>query len=123
MTLKILIDVNLTPEWEDVLRTAGWQAVHWTRIGSRSASDREIMDWAVINGFSVFTHDLDFGATLALTRATGPSVIQIRGQQTLPEDIEGIVVNAIRKYEQQLIAGALVVVEHCRSRVRILPFN
>ena len=31
------------------------------------------MDWALTNGYAVFTHDLDFGTLLALTHATGPS--------------------------------------------------
>jgi len=42
------------------------------------------MAWARANGHVVFTHDLDFGTTLALTHAAGPSVIQVRGQNVLP---------------------------------------
>jgi predicted nuclease of predicted toxin-antitoxin system len=69
----------------------------------------------------VFTHDLDFGALLALTHATGPSVVQVRGQDVLPDAIESIVVDAIRLYEADLAAGALVVIDVGKSRVRVLP--
>ena len=75
------------------------------------------------NGHAVFTHDLDFGAALALTQADGPSVIQVRGQNVLPDTIGHIVIAAIRQYEEELERGALVVVELRRSRVRILPLE
>lgn len=34
------------------------------------------MAYARANGLVVFTHDLDFGVLLALTRGAGPSVLQ-----------------------------------------------
>jgi len=49
------------------------------------ATDRSIMDWAESNGYMVFTHDLDFGTLLALTHKTGPSVLQVRGEDVLPD--------------------------------------
>jgi predicted nuclease of predicted toxin-antitoxin system len=69
----------------------------------------------------VFTHDLDFGTTLALTHAAGPSVLQIRGHNVLPDHMESVVVAALRQHDADLAAGALVVVDEKRSRVRVLP--
>jgi predicted nuclease of predicted toxin-antitoxin system len=34
-------------------------------IGTADAPDTEIMDYAHTHGYTVFTHDLDFGAILA----------------------------------------------------------
>ncbi len=89
--MKLLLDMNLSPLWVEHLRTSGWEAVHWSEIGDIRAPDTVIMQWALENGFIVFfTHDLDFGALLAATRANGPSVIQIRSvykmffQRSLP---------------------------------------
>jgi len=79
------------------------------------------MDWACSNGHVVFTHDLDFGTMLALTHTTGPSVIQIRGQDVLPDHMLPMVTAALSQYESDLAAGALVVVDEIKSRVRILP--
>jgi predicted nuclease of predicted toxin-antitoxin system len=79
------------------------------------------MTWAAAHGQIVFTHDLDFGAMLALAQATGASVLQLRGQRVLPEDMAALVAAALRRYEDELTAGALVVVEEARSRVRVLP--
>ena len=53
----------------------------------------------------MFTHDLDFSATLALTHAAGPSVLQLRGQAVLPENALAPVVAALRRYETELMAG------------------
>jgi predicted nuclease of predicted toxin-antitoxin system len=121
MSLSILVDMNLSPGWVPVLTAAGWSAVHWSQVGDRGAEDATIMAWAVANKHAVFTHDLDFGTALALTHATGPSVVQVRGQNVLPEDISSAVLTALRQYQADLEAGALVVVDLARSRVRILP--
>lgn len=85
MSVKFLIDMNLSPDWAPMLQRRGWNAIHWSVVGEPGASDREIMDWAVDHQYVVFTHDLDFGTMLALTRATGPSVIQIRAADVLPD--------------------------------------
>ena len=48
--MKIVIDMNLSPQWVDVFRTAGHECVHWSKIGSPTAPDREILLWARSNG-------------------------------------------------------------------------
>ena len=83
--------------------------------------DHDIMEWARSNGFVVFTHDLDFGTMLALTHAVGPSVIQIRGQNVFPDHMSSIVIAAPAQHADDLEAGALVVVDESKSRVRVLP--
>lgn len=81
------------------------------------------MDWAVANGHVVLTHDLDFGTLLALTHETGPSVIQVRTQDVLPAHLEPLLIAALRQHESDLAAGALLVVDEGKSRVRVLPIN
>ena len=121
--MKLLIDMNLSPQWIKVFEHNGWHAVHWSTGGDPRATDRVIMDWARANGYVVFTHDLDFGALLAVTRAEGPSVIQIRAQDVLPKHLEAVVVKAIKQHETLLEAGALIVVNEDTSRARILPLT
>jgi len=74
LSIKVVIDMNLSPEWAGLLSEMGWPAVHWSSVGNADAPDAAIMEWAATNSHVVFTHDLDFGASLALTRATSPSV-------------------------------------------------
>jgi predicted nuclease of predicted toxin-antitoxin system len=121
MRPPILIEMTLSPDWVPVLLHQGWTATHWSTIGDPLAIDREIMDWVVHHGHIVFTHDLDFSAMLALTGAGAPSVLQVRGRDVLPQSKEGVVAAALAQFEAQLSAGALVVVDERRSRVRLLP--
>jgi predicted nuclease of predicted toxin-antitoxin system len=121
MSVRLLVDMNLSVEWVTELANHGWSAVHWSMVGDPSAEDSVIMAWALANGYVVFTHDLDFGAMLALTHATGPSVLQVRGQDVLPEDMRPVVIAALRQHDAALAAGALVVVDVKKSRVRVLP--
>ena len=45
MSIQILIDMNLSPDWVALLQDAGWVATHWSTIGDPKATDRTIMDW------------------------------------------------------------------------------
>ena len=55
MRPKLLVDMNLSPEWIPALEKHGWQAMHWSDVGDPRASDRDIMDWAVAHQYVVFT--------------------------------------------------------------------
>lgn len=123
MSLKLLIDMNLSPDWVAALSKQGWQAIHWSSVGDPRASDREIMSWAQANQHTVFTHDLDFGMLLAITRAEGPSVIQVRAQDVTPAHLENLIVSALQQYGPLLETGALIVVDESKLRVRILPLR
>jgi predicted nuclease of predicted toxin-antitoxin system len=88
--------------------------VHDRRSVRRRPGDRA-------NGYVVFKHDLDFGTMLVLTHATGQSVLQVRGQNALPEDIGPVVIAALRQHDAALATGGLVVVDVKKSQVRVLP--
>jgi predicted nuclease of predicted toxin-antitoxin system len=119
--VKIVIDMNLTPMWVEYLASAAVEAVHWSDLGHPKAKDHLIMTYAREHGFIVFTHDLDFGNILAVTHALGPSVIQVRTQDPVPEVMGELVVSAIQTYRSLLERGALVTVEPDKSRARVLP--
>ncbi len=121
--MKILIDMNLSPEWVQTLSAVGIEAVHWSTIGEPTAPDREIMTWALNNNYVVFTNDLDFGTLLAMTQANSPSVIQVRTQDLLPDAIGELVINTLQEFEPQLEAGALLTIDRTKSRIRILPIG
>jgi predicted nuclease of predicted toxin-antitoxin system len=121
--MKILIDMNLPPRWAKVFAAEGWEALHWSQVGAPTASDREIMAWARDNDHIVFTHDLDFSALLATTQREGPSVIQVRTQNVLPEAIGTLVINAMKQFQHELNKGALITIDPHRARSRILPFK
>jgi predicted nuclease of predicted toxin-antitoxin system len=122
-SVKILVDMNLSPEWPRFLESAGHEAKHWTEIGSPMALDEELMRWASENGFVIFTHDLDFGMLLHASRATSPSVVQVRTNDVDPAALAPVVLQALREAELEIENGALVTVYSARHRISILPLG
>jgi len=121
--MKIVIDMNLSPQWVSVLETAGHEAIHWSQIGAANAPDREIMNWARTNNYVVFTHDLDFGAILAATDANSPSVFQVRTQDISPKKLAVIVLSSLKQFEDILIEGALITINEKQARAHLLPLK
>jgi predicted nuclease of predicted toxin-antitoxin system len=121
--MRILIDMNLSPLWVEVLRQAGHDATHWSSIGDPRAPDIEILEFARTHGQVVFTHDLDFAILLALTRQTGPSVLQVRTHDVLPDTIAALVLSVLADHAEALLRGALVSVDETSARVRVLPIK
>ena len=87
------------------------------------APDKEIFNWTLLNGFIIFSHDLDFGTMLALTNAEGPSVIQVRTQNVTPSHLSKIVIKTLNEYEKNLKDGALIIIDEHKLRIRILPLK
>lgn len=82
-----------------------------------------LASYALSNGLIVLTQDLDFGALLAASGNSGPSVVQVRAGDTSPERIKEQVVSALEQLAEELKEGALVTVDIERSRVRMLPIR
>ena len=38
--MKILIDMNFSPQWSEVLGKYGWEVLHWSEVGDPKAKDR-----------------------------------------------------------------------------------
>lgn len=121
--MRLLIDMNLPPSLGPLLRAEGHDAVHWSTVGAGNATDQSIMAYASQHHFTVVTHDLDFGAILAATHARGPSVIQVRTQDVLSADFLSTLATTLRRFAPDLAAGALIVVDESRARVRVLPIE
>ena len=120
--MRIIVDVNLAVRWANMLSGKGIKAVHWTTIGAANAPDIEIMSYARKNGYSVFTNDLDFSAILVSTRASGPSVIQIRAEDTRPEAHLDRVADVFVKFSSAIEQGAVITIDPNKTRLHILPF-
>lgn len=58
--MKILIDMNLSPDWTAAFAATEIESIHWSTVGDPRAEDIEIVEYARTNGCVVFTHDLDF---------------------------------------------------------------
>ena len=121
--MKLLVDMNLPPEWIGRLAQLGYEAVHWSTIGAPIAGDAEILAWARDHGFVVLTHDLDFTAILAATSDRAPSVVQLRIHDVLADGSFQSIVAALSAHGQALASGALLSIDESGARVRILPLR
>lgn len=121
--MRILIDMNLSPRWVDVLADAGIESIHWSSVGEATASDSFIMAFAKGAGYVVLTHDLDFGSILAATHGDKPSVIQIRSGTLSTAAIGPFVIKTLIQMEAEIESGALLTIEPPRARIRLLPLN
>jgi predicted nuclease of predicted toxin-antitoxin system len=97
--MKLLIDMNFSPEWCKALEHYQWESKHWSHIGDPAAPDTDIMQWAKTNNYIVLTHDLDFGTLLATTNAEGPSVIQVRTQDITPDHLAPLINDALHQHQ------------------------
>ena len=121
--MRLVVDMNLSPEWVGYLEQAGHDVVHWMCVGRADAHDEDIMQWLREHDRILLTSDLDFGAMLATSDARKPSVVQLRSENTSPAQIGSLVAQALARAENDLLAGALLTLEAARSRLRILPFS
>lgn len=121
--MKLLVDMNLSPRWVELLNEAGFGAVHWSAVGPYDALDAEIMNFAVANGYTILTHDLDFGAILAASGGSKPSVVQIRAADLSPDALGPTIILGLRQVADQLEQGALLSIDPKGRRLRILPLR
>lgn len=121
--MKVVLDMNLSPSWVTYRAASGIESVHWSSVGRPTAPDVEVLSWARDARCIVFTHDLDLGTIVALTAADGPSVLQVRAQGVLPDQIGSLVVALLREHAGLLEAGAILTVDEVAARVRALPIG
>jgi predicted nuclease of predicted toxin-antitoxin system len=121
--VKLLIDMNLSPRWVELLLAAGIEATHWSELGARDAPDSVILAFARDNNYLILTSDLDFSAILAATGGAKPSVVQIRARDDSPDAIGSQIIAALRQMETELDDGALLTINPNRTRMSLLPLR
>jgi predicted nuclease of predicted toxin-antitoxin system len=123
MCLKLLFDMNISPNAADYFASRGFECIHWQKVGAPGATDAEIMRYARENGFIVVTLDLDFGTILSVTQVSSPSVVQIRAKETLSEKVLSLVSDALYRTKEELLNGAILTIDVDRIRLRLLPIG
>lgn len=121
--MKIIVDMCLSPKFAEALGAAGFQARHWSTIGAGDAPDATIFDFARRDGAVILTADLDFGTLLAATRSGQPSVVQLRLPRVGFENAWEPTLRALRQFDTEIEAGALVTIDAKAARVRLLPIG
>ena len=106
-----------------VLREAGHDAVHLRDQGLLKMEDAHILQKARTEGRIVLTFDLDFGDLSAASGERLPSVIIFRLRNQTPSSVRPRLFKILSECEADLNAGAVIVVEETRYRIRRLPIR
>ena len=121
--MRLLLDMNLSPAWVELLARAGHEVVHLSKVGRGDAPDHEVLAYAASQGQVLMTHDLDFGAILAATGHDRPSVLQVRSHDIDPISSGDAIVRALAQFKGELEHGALVSLDLRGGRARLLPIR
>jgi predicted nuclease of predicted toxin-antitoxin system len=119
--MKLLLDMGLAPRTAAFLRTLGHDAIHLAEQNLQRLPDADIVVKAAAERRIIVTFDLDFSAIIALQRLAAPSIILFRLEEFKTEQINTMLVELLTLHEAALDAGAIIVVEPDRIRIRSLP--
>ncbi len=104
-------------------RKLGFQCDHVAEIGTSKADDTAILQWATEHSAVVLTLDADFHALLAVSGASGPSVIRLRIQGMDGPRFVALMASVLARFEDELNSGSLVTVKARKITAHRLPIG
>ncbi len=122
--MRLLLDNNLSPKLVPPLTRVGHDVAHVRDLGMEAADDSAILATAVASGRVLVSADSDFGTLLARTHASSPSFLLVRRVvgRRVPE-LAALIADNLPVVEDDLAAGAVVVVGNDNLRIRRLPIQ
>lgn len=120
--MRFLVDQNLSPTFASLLSTTGHDVVHTGDIDLATADDQSIVTTATEQARVIVSADTDFGTLLAQSGARSPSVLLLRLRRPRrARQLAELLFANLDAVAEDLEAGAIVIVEDERVRVRRLP--
>jgi predicted nuclease of predicted toxin-antitoxin system len=118
-SLKFLMDADMPRSSAQVIRNMGFYVEDVRDIGMRTAKDREIIEYALINKRIIVTRDTDFGEVLRYPEHPGAIILR------LPYTFTAIEINRrleefFKSVREDDIRETITIVELSRYRRRSL---
>lgn len=122
--MKLLLDNNVSPRLADTLSAHGWDVVHVRSLGLAAATDESVLQTARAEERILISADTDFGALLAHSHASAPSVVLVRrvaGRRV--EALAALLIANLPGVENELQAGSVVALTENTIRIHHLPLG
>ena len=119
--MKFLADMGVSMTVVQALREQNYDVIHLREQRLQRLPDPTILIKAKQETRIILTFDLDFSELLAISRENLPSVIIFRLQKTIPNFVADRLLKSLPLYKENLIQGAILIIEDSRYRLRHLP--
>jgi predicted nuclease of predicted toxin-antitoxin system len=119
--MRLMLDQGVPRDTAVLLRGRGYERWHVGELGMSKAADEEILKTSLEKGAVVVTLDADFHTMLAVSGASGPSVIRIRLQGLGASEVAGLVEHVIEEFEADLNDGSMITVKAHKTTCHRLP--
>ena len=119
--MRLVLDQGVPRDAATRLRGLGYECLHLAEIGMSKAADEEIPAFSLERNAIVVTLDADLHTILALSGASGPSVIRMRLQGLGSLGVVELVQNVLAGFQTDLKRGSLVTVKAHKTTCHRLP--
>jgi predicted nuclease of predicted toxin-antitoxin system len=119
--MRLILDQGVPRDAAALLRGLGHECIHLGEIGMSKSSDEDILAWSLERDTIVATLDADFHTILAVSGASGPSVIRLRLQGLGASEVAALVQQVLAGFEADLKSGSLVTVKARKTTCHRLP--
>src|SRR5437016_5935579 len=119
--MQFLADMGISTRVADWLRSQGHDTVHLRDRGLQRLPNGDIFQLAAQEQRVVLTFDLDFGEIVAQSGGKTVSVVLFRLSNTRTDHVIERLETVLQQSNAVLLAGAIIVVEEGRHRIRKLP--
>lgn len=125
MAIRLVLDQGVPRDAASELRGLGYERIHVGEIGMWKAADDEILAFAFAfaEHATIVMLDADFHAILAVSGASGPSVVRLRVQGLTAQQIVLLVQRVLAAFEAGLKRGLLVTVKPRKTTCHKLPIG
>ena len=119
MSLKFLLDENISPQTAPGLRENGHDVVHVREVGLRGALDRDILSFARSESRVLVTQDAEFADIRKYPLGSHGGIVRLRLALATSAVVLRVLSALIPRLETQDVqSGALVITDGRRYRVR-----
>ncbi len=115
--------MNMPPTLGETLKKRRHSCRHVGKIGMSRATDMEIIQVARQNNEIILTNDLDYGRLMAFEKSNRPSVVIFRVSRHQPDYLLKLFEEVLKREDESLEQGVIIVVEDHGIRIRKLPIE